>query len=198
MSHRERRRGRAGAAAAVIPALTAALAFATGCKADLPKLAGDGSVNIPCTPYADQLVAYTPAGGGSASGDAALGAPDTSTVVVDADTVLTVGFLGLGGIIDSDGADIAIHGTAVDMTSVDVYGSADSNSFVFIGSLDNDVTSLDISNSKLSLVLYVQLVGQSGSFAVDSLEALQTTCPGTPDAGTGAGQPPDAGAPDAG
>ena len=179
MDVNQRRCGRIGARAATAAALATAVLWAAGCKADIPTLAGDGSVDTQCTPYADLLVSYTPASGGSGSGDAALGAPDDTTVVVDTDTVLTVGFIGLGGVVDADGADVQVHGTPADSTSVDVYVSADSNSFVFAGTLDNDVTSLDISNSKLSLVLYMQLVGQAGSFAIDSLEALQTPCPGT-------------------
>jgi hypothetical protein len=189
VSHRHQPRRPSGAHAfptgtaggrAIAPALALALVAAlAGCKADVPPLSGsDGSVTLPCSTYADTLLAYTPAGGGDSSGgDAALGAPDSMTVVVDPNTVLTLGFIGLGGVVEAMGNDIQVHGTAAADTLVNVYVSADGNEFVFTGTLDDTVDAIDLANSKLSLALYLQLVGQGGSLAVDSVEALQATCP---------------------
>jgi len=168
------------------------LALATAvaaCKADTPPLSGkDGTVGDECTPYADQLVAYTPAEGGNPEdGQLALGAPDDQSVTVATDDLLTVGFVGLGGVQESDedggppGPDIRVHGTAGDGTDVDVYMSVDGETWQTAGTVGNALEGedldLDIADTEsLSLVVYVQLVGVTGALAVDGFESLQTTC----------------------
>lgn len=160
------------------------LALATAvaaCKADVPPLTnGDGDVEEECTPYADILVAYTPAAGGTSDdGPNALGAPDDQTVAVAADDVLTVGFIGLGAIQDSEqaGDDIRVDATATEGTEIDVNLSEDGEIWENAGTLVNDDLAIDIADTEsLSLVVYVQLVGVSGELAVDAFESLQTTC----------------------
>jgi hypothetical protein len=164
------------------------LALATGlaaCKADTPPLTGqDDDVGDDCTPFADQLVAYTPVAGGSpVDGELALGAPDEQLVTISTDDVLTIGFVSLGGVEDQeeDGDDIRLHGIAVDGTEVNVWMSTDGETWQTAGSAGNfDVGAdldLDISETaSLSLVVYLQLVGVTGQLAVDAAESLQTGC----------------------
>jgi hypothetical protein len=167
------------------------LALATAvaaCKADTPPLSGkDGTVGDECMPYADQLVAYTPAEGGNPEdGQRALGAPDDQSVTIDTDDLLTIGFVGLGGVEDSDedggppGPDIRVHGTAIDGTEVDAFMSVDGETWETAGTVGNvEEADLDLDiadTASLSLVVYVQLVGVTGELAVDAFESLQTTC----------------------
>lgn len=163
-------------------------ALATGlaaCKADTPPLTGkDDAVGAECTPYADQLVAYTPAeGGSSADGELALGAPDDQTVSIATDDVLTIGFVGLGGVseVDEVGADIRLHGIAADATEVTVWMSVDGEAWETAGSAGNFEEGADLDldiaeTASLTVVVYLQLVGVSGQLAVDAVESLQTTC----------------------
>jgi hypothetical protein len=161
------------------------LALATAlaaCKADTPPLTdGDGNVDEECTPYADVLVAYTPAAGGSSdAGDNALGEPDDQVVTVATDDILTVGFIGLGAITDAVdvGDDIAIVSTDVDGTEVAVNLSLDGETWETAGTLLDGDTGIDIADTAtLITVVYIQLVGVSGQLVVDSVQSLQTTCP---------------------
>ena len=171
------------------PLFLLALATAVAaCKADTPPLSGkDGTVGDECTPYADQLVAYTPAEGGNPEdGQLALGAPDDQAVTVTTDDLLTIGFVSLGGVQESDedggppGPDIRVHATAADGTEVDAYMSVDGETWETAGTVGNvEATDLDLDiadTASLSLVVYVQLVGVTGALAVDAFESLQTTC----------------------
>lgn len=163
-------------------AFAGALATAiAACKADLPPLTdGSGDVNEDCTPYADLLVAYTPAAGGAAAdGQHALDAPDGTSVTIAPDDVLTVGFIGLGSIEDGDdvGDDIRVDATAVEGTEVAVSLSVDGEIWESASPLVGDDTGIDIADTaSLSLVVYLQLVGVRGALAVDAVESLQTTC----------------------
>lgn len=160
--------------------LLAAAALAA-CTADRPDLvAGDGSVVTPCTPFADLVVEYKPGGGDNdpAAAAAALGGPDDAGVAVGPDTVLTVAFVGLGAVIDADGADVGIAtvGLPAAGTAVTGYVSDDGETFHYAGDLTADATTLDLALSSVPSAGWVRLVGLSGELAVDAVEALQTTC----------------------
>lgn len=177
-------------------AIACAATFAaclTACKADLPRLTdADGGLGDECTVFADELVAYTPFDeGASDNGTDALGMPDEVTVTVGPDDVLTVAFLGLGGVEELDtedelpAPDIHVHGTAAAGTEVTVYLSNDAEIYEAAGTVgsatdddpDRDLD-IDLADSvTLTLASYVQLVGVSGELAVDSFEAIQSTCP---------------------
>ena len=159
------------------------LVLATGlaaCKAETPPLTdGNGGVDPECTPYADLLVAYTPASGTSPDGEKALGPPDSEYVTVATDDVLTVGFVGLGSIEDGVdvGDDILVEGTDADGTEVAVNLSIDGVTWEGALPLEGGDTGIDIADTaSLSLVVYVQLVGVSGELTVDAFESLQTDC----------------------
>jgi hypothetical protein len=156
------------------------------CKADTPPLTdGDGDLDEECTPYADLVVAYTPAAGGSADdGLRALGAPGDQFVTIATDDILTVGFIGLGAIEEMEelGDDIRVHATAADGTEVAANLSIDGETWETAGTIGNfdpeSDTDIDIADTaSLSIVIYVQLVGVSGQLAVDAVESLQTVCP---------------------
>lgn len=151
--------------------------LACGCKADLPKqLAQDADVIFPCTPYADFLVEFTPAGteGSSPLGADALGTPDGTTITLTANSTLTIGFLGIGGIVDEDGADIQVHGT-VD-GEVATYVGREESDLIFSGSLGADALTIDISTALVTSANYLQLVGISGESTLDAFETVQTIC----------------------
>lgn len=140
------------------------------------QLAEDASVTFPCSTYADYLVAYNPAGteGGSDLGSKALGAPDLDVVALSANSTLTVAFLGLGGIVDQNGQDLAVHGT-VD-GEVAVYVGQDETDLVFSGSLTADELTVDVSIASAATVSFVRLVGIAGEASIDAFEAVQTVC----------------------
>lgn len=156
-------------------------ALAGGCTIDQPPPpAGNGPGTGECTVFADTLVGYTSGGATDPeTGMRALGAPDAATANVTAGAVLTVGFVGLGGVIDNgDGDDILVH--AVDATSdavVAAYVGVD-DEYIYIGELSASAPGIDLSKARTSVVtaVYVQLVGMSGAMPVDALESIETAC----------------------
>ena len=160
--------------------MLAGLAALSACKAETPALTdASGGGGNDCTPYADLLVAYTTPGGGAGDGEAALGAPDEASIPLTANAVLTVGFIGLGGVQDSAtvGDDIQVHATAAADTEVDVFLSGDGEVWENAGTVTTDDLAIDIANTgSLTVALYVQLVGVKGSLQLDALESLQTSC----------------------
>ncbi len=163
-------------------ALGAAL-LAGACQADLPDLlAGDGALVVPCSPFADLIVEYKPGGGDNdpAAGMAALGGSDGAGVTISVDTVLTVGFVGLGAVIDGEGADLGVAVVAVPEpgTQVTGYTSVDGDTFEYAGDLTAENTTLDLGLlAGTPSASYVRLVGIAGALEVDAIEAVQTTCP---------------------
>ncbi len=154
--------------------------FQVSCKADLPQqVQSDAAVVIPCTPFADQLVSYTPAGseGGSQEGGKALGAPDSDAVSVVTNTVLSVAFVGLGGIVDKTGDDLRVHGTMMPGSEIAVYVGSGSGDLVFSGSLTPESMNIDIATASAQTLSYLQLVGISGDSSIDAFESLQSLCP---------------------
>jgi hypothetical protein len=159
-----------------------ALALGAACTAPRPDLiAGDGSLTGDCTPFADLVVEFKPAGGDNdpAAAAAALGPPDDQGVALVADSVLTVRFVGLGAVIEGDGADVGIALVAVPEPGAlaSGYVSIDGETFEFAGEVGPDGSTLDLAASSLSAASYVRLVGLAGSLAVDAIEAVQTSCP---------------------
>lgn len=147
------------------------------CTADKPPLT-DATDDVPteCTVYADQLVSYTQDGVIADGGTAALDAPDDVGVLLAVDDVLTVGFLGLGGVVEEMGDDILVHGTGSAEFAASAYISVDGEAFEYTGTLNGETMTLELNESHQTLALYVQLVGLEGTLSVDSFEALQTTC----------------------
>ena len=165
--------------------------FSAGaCKADLPKqVTSDAGVDTPCSIYADQLVAFNPAGaeGGSELGLKALAAPDGDGVVLATNAVLTVAFLGLGAIEDDERIgidDLRVHGTYGPSTKVALYVGFGDGDMEFSGNVGNTPDGpddlIDFGIAQVSLVSYVQLVGLEGEATIDAFESLATPCPALP------------------
>ncbi len=153
--------------------------LSAGCKADLPnQVASDAGVVVACTVYADKLVAFNPADseGGSELGVKALGPPDSDGVSLTTNAVLTVAFLGLGGIIDQTGDDLLIHSTLGAGAEVAVYVGFGEGDKEFSGSLTASDGQIDISTAGARIVSYVELVSISGETTVDAFESLRTVC----------------------
>lgn len=149
------------------------------CKAELPdQVAQDAGIDTPCSIHADQLIAYNPAGseGGSEIGNKALGAPDGDTLSLTTNGVLTVAFVGLGGVVDESGDDLQVHGTFGPGTEVAVYVGFGDGDLEFSGSLTSEGSNIDLATSTISLVSYFQLVGIAGEATIDAFQALQTPC----------------------
>jgi hypothetical protein len=154
----------------------------TGCVATVPPLAGeDAGLDTPCTPFADLVIELKPAGGDNdpAAGMPALGPPDGAAVTIATDTILTVGFTGLGAVIDAEGPDlgVAVVGTPSADTLVSAYGSVDGFDFDYLGDLTMANTTLDLRVARDQSASYVRLIGITGALAVDAIEAVQATCP---------------------
>ena len=162
----------------MVPILIA-LWLGSACKADLPQqLASDASGDFPCTNYADLLISYSPPGteGGSDLGRKTLGEPNGETVELATDAVLSVSFLGLGSIVDQQGADIRVHGTLDAGTEVAVYVASADGEFVYSGSLVPGEADVDLSVGTARTAVSIQLVGIAGLATIDAFESLQTTC----------------------
>lgn len=147
------------------------------CKSDLPELTdANTGVNDDCTPYADLVVAFTTAGGedGSAEAQVVLGAPDEQSVTLGTNAILTVGFVSLGGVVDRDGADIRVHGSA--SGEVAVYVGQTPSDMRYSGALESGALDIDLDTATQSLAIYVQLIGLEGAAEIDALESLQTVC----------------------
>ncbi|HET6610866.1 MAG TPA: hypothetical protein VFG83_02720 [Kofleriaceae bacterium] len=155
---------------------------AAACTIDQrPMLNGDGQGPGECTTFADTLVVFSTAAGDSDpdAGMRALGAPDTTTVDVAAGAVLSVGFVGLGGVTDNgDGDDIKVHITAGTGTAAAYVSADDGYDYIYIGDLTDSAPTIDLSKARMAITnaVYVQLVGMSGSLSVDALEAIENTC----------------------
>jgi hypothetical protein len=148
-----------------------------GCKADLPELTdASGGLDARCTgPYADLLVDTFPVDLQNAS--AVLGAPDTTTVTLATDSLVTVGFVALGGVTDANGVDLKVH-AMVDAGSLAVVRVAQSDMvFRYAGDVSPATTEIDIQVADYSSVIYARVVGVTGTVRVDAIEATHDMCP---------------------
>lgn len=156
--------------------ITVSLA-ALGCNADRPELTDASGGGLPCSPFADLLVAFTPGTGGpSEAGASALGAPDGDVVAVGVDASLTVAFVGAGAFTDGASDDVQIHATASADAQAIAYVSADGASFEFAGDLGPDNLLIDLATASASAVTEVRVVGVAGEVAIDAVEALTIDC----------------------
>lgn len=150
------------------------------CKADLPGLADDiNSTDASCQTAADLLINFIDATGQDLSAQAGvvLDSPDEQTVVIAQDSVLSVGFLGLGGALNvRDRDDVRIHAVGSDDVEVAVYAGLELEQMHYIGALTNDDLDVDFACGSVSAALYVRLVGLAGTLVVDSFEILRQGC----------------------
>jgi hypothetical protein len=160
--------------------LAVAIASAAACTIDTPTFP-DGGDGLPeeCSRYADLLVVYTPPDqeeGSGEDGERVLGAPDGEGVELAVDGVLTVGFIGAGGIEDGDDEDIRVHASGDDGAEITAYVSEAEGEYVFVGVVTAEESELDISVSRARVALYLRLVGTAGTMTVDAVEAIRDIC----------------------
>ena len=146
------------------------------CEADLPTLTDAHSeLDATCKgPYADLLVDFYPSSLANAS--AALGAPDNNSVSLATDSVITVGFVGLGGVTDASGPDLRIHATVAPGASATVRVAGSDMVFSFAGNLTATTGDVDIAVSMLTFAIYVRIVDVMGAIDVDAIEATHDKC----------------------
>jgi len=156
--------------------LAIAVVTVAGCKADLPELSdAKGGLDAMCTPYADLLVDVLPT---TLDGTPALRAPDGANVTLDTNGLVTVGFLGLGGVIDSPGIDLRIHATvaAGSMGIVRIAGS--DMVFKYSGDLTPTANEIDLGVAlTIPTAVYIRVISVTGSIALDAIEATGAMCP---------------------
>ncbi len=152
------------------------LALLGGCEADLPQLT-DASVGLDtaCSgPYADLLVDTFPTDLQNAS--AVLGPSDMNMVMLATDSLVTVGFVGLGGVTDANGMDIKVHAT-VDAGGLAVVRVAQTDMvFRYAGDVTSSVTDIDIQVADYSSVIYARIIGVTGTVHVDAVQASHDIC----------------------
>lgn len=147
------------------------------CSADAPALSDAAADGPLCSPFADQLVAFTPGTGGpSDAGEAALGPPDGASVTVGVDASLTVRFAGAGALFDADGDDLTVHATASADAAAVAYVSEDGDEFRFAADLSAEVLTVDLANASASRAEAFRVVGVAGEVAIDAVEALTIDC----------------------
>jgi hypothetical protein len=155
--------------------LAIALACA-GCKADLPELSdAKGSFDARCTVYADLLVDVFPT---TLDGAPALGAPDAAAVSLAPNNVLTVGFVGLGGVVDEPGIDLRIHATVAAGATATVNIAGTDMKFKYTGDLTPTNNEIDLAVAlTIPTAVYVRIIDVAGAISVDAIEATHGTCP---------------------
>lgn len=147
-----------------------------GCQADLPQLSdAHGQLDGKCTgPYADTLIDFFPST--LATPTNALGAPDNMAVTISANDQITVGFIGLHGVTDANGADIHVAATYDPGAMATVRVAQTDMNFRFTGNLSSTQTDLDIQVAMESYAVYVRIIGVQGNIQLDALAAIHDMC----------------------
>lgn len=147
------------------------------CSADAPQLSDAAADGPACSPFADQLVAFTPGTGGpSDAGEAALGMPDGAAVTLGVDASLTVRFTGAGALADAEGDDLMVHATADADAAAVAYVSEDGAEFRFAADLSMDSLTVDLATASASRAEAFRVIGVAGEVAIDAIEALTVDC----------------------
>ncbi|MBA3397667.1 MAG: hypothetical protein H0T89_33900 [Deltaproteobacteria bacterium] len=159
-----------------MPAVLGVLALSGACKADLPTITdANQGLDAACSgPFADLLVDVFPTS--LANGDAVLGAPDGMAVTLMANHIVTVGFIGLGGVTDASGTDLKIHATVASGASAIVHVAASEMEFRYAGDLTPMINEVDVAVSDFTSAIYVRVINVTGTITVDSIEATHDAC----------------------
>jgi hypothetical protein len=155
----------------------AAIVLASGaCKADLPELTdANMPLDVRCTtPHADTLIDFFPTSLANAS--AALAAPDGSAVALAKDNVVTLGFVGLGGVTDAPGNDVRVHAMIEAGASALVHVAGTDIAFQYAGTVTPAVNEVDIGVADANPAIYVRVIAVGGTVRVDALEAIHDVC----------------------
>ncbi len=149
---------------------------AAGCKADLPELSdAKGTLDTKCNgPYADLLLDVSPT---SIDGTPALGAPDGASVTLSTNVVVTVGFIGLGGVTEASGPDLRITAEVPSGASATVYVAGSDMEFERATDLTSSSKDIDLAVAlTIPTAVYVRITGVAGSITLDAVEAVHDTC----------------------
>ncbi len=157
-------------------AIVGVLALSGACKADLPTITdADRGLDGACSgPFADLLVDVFPTA--LSNGAAALGAPDGMAVSLMANHVITVGFIGLGGVTDANGTDLKIHATVASGASAIIHVATSEMEFRYAGDLTPMTNEVDVAVSDFNSAIYIRVINVAGTIAVDSIEATHDAC----------------------
>jgi hypothetical protein len=158
-------------------ALVVALVGLAGCQADKPPITdAHGPLDGKCTgPYADQLLDSFPTT--LANATAVLGAPDNMSVLLAANNVVTVGFIGLGRVTNAPGVDLRIDATVPPGAQALVRVAGPDQQFVYTGTMQAGVTDFDLGVSMLTSIVYVRVIDVSGAaISIDAFEAVHDVC----------------------
>src|SRR5207248_3771039 len=101
----------------------------------------------------------------------ALGAPDNNFVVLGANGVVTVAFVGLGAVTDVSGNDLRVHAMVDAGASALVRVAGTDQQFHYAGTLDPTTSDFDIGVAMLTSIVYVRVIDVSGAVRIDSFEA---------------------------
>ncbi|CAN5471168.1 hypothetical protein BH11MYX1_BH11MYX1_02590 [soil metagenome] len=156
--------------------LLAVLAVVAACKANQPSLTdAHGALDARCAgPNADLLFDYFPTT--IATPTAALGAPDGAVVTLAANSEVTVGFIGLGGLTDGAGVDLRIIATLDPGASALVRVAQTDQVFSYAGTLDSAHHEFDLGVAMVTTAVYVRLIDAQGAIGVDAFEAVHDQC----------------------
>jgi hypothetical protein len=92
--------------------------------------------------------------------------------------VLTVGFVGLGGIADAPGIDLRIHATVAAGATATVNIAGTDMEFEYSGDLTPTNNEIDLAVAlTIPTAVYVRIIDVAGEIAIDALEATHGTCP---------------------
>src|SRR5262245_7518397 len=96
--------------------------------------------------------------------NAALGAPDGLVVTLLVDNVVSVGFIGLGGLTEGSGVDLRIHTAPIDVGASALVRVAQSDQmFRYAGTLDAGHNTFDLGVAMLSSAVYVRVTDTMGT-----------------------------------
>ena len=156
--------------------IASVLVALAGCKADLPQLTdANQPLDTRCTsPHADTVVDFFPTS--LANATASLAAPDGASVTLAKDNVLTVGFVGLGGVTDAMGTDVRVIGMLEPGASALVHVAGSEMEFVYAGTITPTISEVDIAQADINPAIYVRVTAVGASVQVDAIEATHDTC----------------------
>ena len=146
------------------------------CKADQPALTdANATLDGKCVgPNADQVLDMFPTT--LAMPTAVLGAPDSLVTTLLVNNVITVGFIGLGGITDASGVDLRIATTVDPGASALVQVAQADQMFRYAGTLDPARNTFDLGVAMVTSAIYVRVTATQGTIRIDAFEAVHDVC----------------------
>jgi hypothetical protein len=155
----------------------AVLGTLVACKADQPALTdASAALDAKCVgPNADKVLDTFPTT--LAMPNAVLGAPDGMVATLIVDNVISIGFIGLGGITDGSGVDLRITTPPIDAGASALVRVAQADQvFRYAGTLDAGHNTFDLGVAMLTSAIYVRVTTTMGTIRIDAFEAVHDVC----------------------